>query len=165
MIDDLPPTLREIFSKLVREFEEVDDEALIILKGHLIAEEMLNLLLASLVRSPEALAQLNLRFPQRVWLVQALFPPASDLHRNGWQLVLKLNELRNALAHSLDRVKRKGKLEPFFDLYLRLEPSANIVAKWPTSTPTERRGFAVGHCLGFLGRLADDVGQAPQEAT
>jgi hypothetical protein len=49
-----------------------NDFTLVVLKGHLLLEESVNRLLAALLSEPEAIEGANLRFYQKLCLIQAL---------------------------------------------------------------------------------------------
>src|ERR1700720_3595355 len=74
------------------------DVALVVLKGHLLLEESVTRLLASLLRQPEAIEGANLRFHQKLCLIEALFPVDPYM----MEAAEKLNTMRNRLAHHLD---------------------------------------------------------------
>jgi hypothetical protein len=73
---------------------------LIILKGHLILEEYLDLYLAGKCRRPAPLQKARLSFVQKVNLFQALFGWADD--DPHFRFLVQLNRLRNRLAHTLE---------------------------------------------------------------
>jgi hypothetical protein len=88
-----------------------NDVALVVLKGHLLLEESINRLLAGLLRKPEAIEGANLRFHQKLCLIQALLAPTP---RHGiisslMEAAEKLNTLRNRLAHHFDDRNTKRK--------------------------------------------------------
>ena len=88
------------------------DVALVVLKGHLLLEESVNRLLASLLRRPEAIEGANLRFHQKLGLIKALFPVDPDM----MEAAEKLNTIRNRLAHHLDYPQIEAQVRDFLSL-------------------------------------------------
>jgi hypothetical protein len=68
------------FDRFWRHFpRRSEDVALVVLKGHLLLEESVNSLLASLLLFPEAIEGANLRFHQKLCLIEALLPVDPDM--------------------------------------------------------------------------------------
>lgn len=87
----------ERYRNLLPDSEEVE---LIVLKGHLIIEEMLYRLATKLAHNPEHLDAARLTFKQLCCVVRSqLFLPLMD---TGWDAIAVLNSLRNKLAHNLE---------------------------------------------------------------
>jgi hypothetical protein len=96
--DDLAPGL-ERFKKA---FEpEAGDITFLVLKSHLLLEELLRDFLSKQLRHPEAIKGARLSFNQILKLSQAL---ASTLEPNDWRwaALIDMNRLRNALAHEFE---------------------------------------------------------------
>lgn len=72
---------------------------LLVLKGHLLVEEQLELFLEVASLHPKALKDARLSFIQKVHLVQALGGFANG---REWRFVVHLNTLRNRLVHQLE---------------------------------------------------------------
>jgi hypothetical protein len=89
-----------------------NDVALVVLKGHLLLEESVNRLLASLLRQPEAIEGANLRLHQKLCLIKALFPVDPDM----MEAAEKLNTMRNRLAHHLDYPQIEAQVRDFLSL-------------------------------------------------
>lgn len=79
---------------------DVDDLALIVLKGHLLIEEMLLELAALLVAHPDHLTRANLGFHKLACIDRAL--AKGEAGNKCWDLILGINSLRNQLAHKLE---------------------------------------------------------------
>jgi hypothetical protein len=122
-----------------------------------LVEELLNSVLARLVKDTRQLDAMNLRFQQRTQLVRALWPPTNSQSLYSWTLIDRLNSLRNALAHSLDRVKRTQKIDDLLGHYLTGEFQPGVLAKYETADRPTKLLFAVGGCLGFLAAVRDDI--------
>lgn len=87
------------------------DVSLLILKGHLLLEELLNEYLESKLPRPEHLEEARLTFFQRVAITRALEP----LGPNDWvwSALAKLNTARNAFAHNLEPPNAEAKRNEF----------------------------------------------------
>ena len=88
------------------------DITLIALKGHLLIEEMLDEIIWAHCKSPDALQDVEIRFPAKIKLVLAL----TGTHELAqvWSLCEKLNSLRNSLAHKIEHPAAQKKLNAFF---------------------------------------------------
>ena len=77
-----------------------DDETIVVLRAHLIVETLLLRYLERRLPNSGALSDARLTFTQLVSLAAAL----QSRERNGrlWEVLKKLNSLRNELAHELD---------------------------------------------------------------
>ena len=84
---------------------ETDDESILILKAHLIAEELLNDYIEVMVPNPNYVLGPNARthFGEKLKFSQSISPAGRD-DRWIWQGLKNLNQLRNAFAHSLNPV-------------------------------------------------------------
>lgn len=87
----------ERYQKLLPDSEEIE---IVVLKGHLIIEEMLYSLATKLTQSPKHLDSARLTFKQLCCVVRSLlFLPVMD---KGWDAIAVLNQLRNKLSHNLE---------------------------------------------------------------
>jgi hypothetical protein len=78
------------------------DLKMVLLKGHLLLEELLQSYIESRVRYPGLLTQARFTFQQRLVLAGALHP-SPDVFGYGWvwQATRRLNTLRNKMVHKL----------------------------------------------------------------
>lgn len=86
---------------------DVSDPTLLILKAHLVIEEILYSVVARKMKNPRILAEANLRFGQLLYLARALFETDSkaefaSFEMQNWDFIRTLNVVRNQLAHKLD---------------------------------------------------------------
>jgi len=88
-----------------------EDLSLIVLKGHLVVEEILFNAVVSALKYPEALKSANLSFYKLACLAKALF--YEDRHAPIWDTIFELNKLRNALAHNLELPDLDNRLRQF----------------------------------------------------
>jgi len=89
-----------------------DDLISIVLRGHLVIEELLYSAIAAHCPTPAYLSKANLRFPQLMALLRALqkLPAVSDWL---WKALSELNALRNALAHRLEPADLSARVDRF----------------------------------------------------
>jgi hypothetical protein len=78
-----------------------DDLIGVVLRGHLVLEELLFAAVSAHCQEPEHLKEVRLRFPQLVSLLRAL-EKISAVPSNYWNALLEFNTLRNQLAHRLE---------------------------------------------------------------
>ena len=106
---DLPAQLREITETSTARsllhlaiLDQTDDLTSVILKGHLIAEELLTAGIKASCSQPSHLDRARLRFGQLIAIFRSLerLPSAPA---GFWECFLRLNRLRNELAHNLDQ--------------------------------------------------------------
>lgn len=118
------------------------DLSSIVLRGHLILEELLYRCLQAHCVSPEHLDAARLRFSQLVPLVRALLKLPVD-PPSLWPALNNLNALRNALAHNLDPPRLSSQVSEFVTCALGSERTMSLTSP-PDSTA------AVGIALSFL---------------
>jgi hypothetical protein len=135
---------------------ETDDLALIVLKGHLLVEEQLVDLTKRALPHPKHLPD-DLSFNLRSRVVRAAVPHKSN--DVCWGLILKLNQVRNDFAHSLEPPKLQKHLWELFNLDKQVQP-------WPgmhidktgegSLDDAQRLRKVVVDCLTFLNMLGFD---------
>ena len=97
---------------------KTDDIELIVLKGHLLVEVVLNDLASAALPHPQYLPKFM--FHKLACIVRAAVPQRSD--DPCWELILKLNLLRNDLAHNLESAKRQGTLVELIRIHDQVQP-------------------------------------------
>lgn len=97
--------------KVLKNLPGEGDLSLIILKGHLLIEELLFALVSSAAKDASAIKSAGLSYYQLVWIAKALFE--DDRLSPFWDAMLKLNTLRNTLAHQLEPRDLSEKLRLF----------------------------------------------------
>lgn len=88
------------------------DPTYLVLKSHLLAEEVLYRFIESQTHRPRALSEARLGFAQLVALCQA-FHRCSKEDWWGWAALKKLNSLRNLLAHKLEPKDLRDRMVEF----------------------------------------------------
>jgi len=104
------------------------NEMLIILKGHLLVEDILREYCASEVKFPAELEKAKLTFTQVAQLVRAIqkYPPPQWV----WGAIFKLNALRNKLAHKLIPEDFEKQKQEFVNL-VGVEDEGGLFAAFP----------------------------------
>lgn len=98
----LPKHDRDHLERLVRYLKPAtDDPTYLVLKAHLLAEEVLYRFIESQAHRPGSLGDARLGFAQLVALSRS-FHRYSKEDWWGWPALKKLNALRNLLAHNLE---------------------------------------------------------------
>ncbi|MDT8376023.1 MAG: hypothetical protein RQ867_04700 [Mariprofundaceae bacterium] len=146
---------KEMLEKMQEHMASVDQGALIILKGHLLIEEVLSEIISKFVFHPEQLDGACLGYPQKVALARSM---SLDEHNNEmWQLINSINGLRNELAHSLRSPKRDKKENALIDIYLKqggLKPNTQDEREPPKH---HLFSYAIALCLGYLAEFVAEV--------
>lgn len=147
MIKNLSLEVQERFNRFDSHLPSSDDPTLVILKGHLLAEEILDNLIKSKCRFPEALNGVEIGFFLKAKLARALIGKS---HPNGllftesvWGLLEALNSLRNELAHALEPKKLEAKIQRFLS-----------VAPKPSKKTTSKQESNVALYSAILGTLS-----------
>jgi hypothetical protein len=131
---------------------QIDAPANAALKGHLLIEEKLNVIIEKFVHHPEQVESARLGFAQKVAVARSM---SLDEHGNTvWDVVNKMNALRNALAHHLDNPKRDKALEGLKTEYTK---QVGSLEAWEEESEENLISGAVMLCLGFLGRFEQEV--------
>jgi hypothetical protein len=113
---DTPDSNNDFESRFLHHFLGAStDFSLVVLKGHLLLEEIVNRWLAALVHKPEAIKGANFRFSQKLCLIRALMPAGvGEIELDAAE---KLNTMRNRLAHHLDYREIEARVKDFLSLY------------------------------------------------
>ena len=94
----------ENFRKHQVDLPDTPDQILLILKGHLLVEQEINRILEAKVPNPDALKlreKYGPKFVHRLSLLRALMPEIEYCPKL-WDIIDKLNTLRNEFAHKLN---------------------------------------------------------------
>lgn len=140
-------TLDDIQKKFSEEVKYVDDTAQILLKGHLVAEDLMNQALEAFVLHGEHVEDARLQFNQKLELCKAI--SVSDNKNNMWNLIKKINVLRNALSHSLAPERRKKAVESLASIYdQEFDPRMRVI-----DGMSEEAALCLAAIMGSLGYL------------
>lgn len=102
------------------------DVSLVVLKGHLLTEELLRDFLRSKVRHPSHLSDARLTYVQCVHIARALSPDPNDW---VWVALERLNTIRNKLSHALEPDNLDHSVEQFLEFvrsHVHKEPSIEL---------------------------------------
>lgn len=99
----------QLFAILEKHLRAKDDVEMLLLKGHLVLEQVLHQMLLGHFRNEEDLVRLNLPFSKKLDLLVAL---SGDLYgKDDIYQLRELNRIRNKLAHNLDFADYHGSLK------------------------------------------------------
>lgn len=101
-------SLEEIQARFTDQLQYVDHVAQIILKGHLVMEEIMTDSIRTFVHHPDLVENSRLQFHQKLQLCRAM--SVSDQQNEMWGLISAINALRNHLSHSLDPEARHKRI-------------------------------------------------------
>jgi hypothetical protein len=149
------PELEAAIERFTQEMGTVDEMVHVLLKGHLLLEEALALILDQHVFHREHLADARLTFAQKTYIARSLCLRKNTL--GEWELITAINTLRNDLAHCLSSPKRESKLEKVKELYFREAAGFHRLEKIKNSPNHEIVFGACAHCAGFLASCASDL--------
>ena len=144
--------MRPVF-RYDKHMPETDDLTLIVLKGHLLVEEQLVDLANWALPNPQFLPKFT--FYNLAKVVRAAVPQRSD--DPSWELILKLNQLRNDLAHKLESGQRQATLTELFKIHDHVQPTPGMeIDKSDESSMSEpeRLRIVVQDSMKFLMSLA-----------
>ena len=114
------------------------DRTLVVLKGHLLIEEMLRDFVSKHFQDPQQLADARLTFHQCLCLAKAI--DTDPLREKLWRTVEKLNTLRNKLAHSLEPKELEKHVKEFLEMQSDFDPAEPFADK-------EQKFGALASCL------------------
>ncbi len=90
-------------------FPRAGDPVLLILRGHLILEQQLTLLIEEFLKDKEALDEARLSFAQKLALARALV--GGSIKHSPWTAAKELNRVRNHFAHQLDLADAERRID------------------------------------------------------
>lgn len=90
----------EAFARFLKMLPHGKDTDLVLLKGHILIEEQVRLLIDRRLRNPVAIVDGRLECHQCICLAQSFFP--HDFEPWLWSALKKLNKMRNDIAHQSD---------------------------------------------------------------
>jgi hypothetical protein len=131
-----------------------DDFILIVLKGHLLIEQMLEEIIRTIVAHGDMIEDVRMSFELKAKLAQAM---CWGQHKNPfWNFIFSLNTLRNDLAHTLGSEKtdqKLGRVIASHEATLTDDEKAEL-AEAQTS---DRLKHAVIQTMGFLRSYSTDA--------
>ncbi|MCX5632607.1 MAG: hypothetical protein NTW93_02880 [Phycisphaerae bacterium] len=130
---------------------DTDDLSLIVLKGHLLIEEMLIDIRDKLFPHAEYLDSVNINFNQLLNVIRSAIKSKHD--HKSWDLIVAFNRLRNKLIHNLEPPELKSLLNQLFNVYSHTQPYEEIQIDKSDETEldtAQRLKNVVIDCMQFL---------------
>jgi hypothetical protein len=122
------------------------DFTMMILKGHLLIEEQMNLLLEARIPKVSALKNANFTTHQKILLSEAVIEETYSDGQDAWlwPAILKLNTLRNDIAHNLSKPGILDRIKDFVERVPTKLESTNLchnfeIALWTTCSEVHLR--------------------------
>ena len=151
----MPSEFEKMRNRIQAVFGALDESVLIVLKGHLLIEEMLDAIIRTFVFHPDHLDGARLGFSQKLHIARSM---SLDEHNNGmWDIALRLNSLRNELAHSLESDKRDRKTKAVLDAYFTEATEDEHLKLVRDQEEPVQLAFAASYFIGFLGSFKAEV--------
>ena len=148
----LPPQGDEI-NKLVDELVQQRDELRdIVLRGHLMVEQMLERAITAWLPEPSSFEEARLGFHQKLSLVRGL----NVRHPNEplWRALAALNSLRNDFAHKLTSTQRDQRVRNFLEVTESDFPVPETVRKGKKELPIHlEAALAFAYLLSSLNQI------------
>lgn len=126
---------------------KTDDVSLIVLKGHLIIEEMLFAVAVSHCCVPDEFEKAKLTFAQLLHVVKALV--RLPIGSNVWPAMVLLNGLRNSLVHNLEPKELDKKIAALNTL-CHSDDEPYPAGYVPPTEPAQIVSAAIAYIMGAL---------------
>ena len=99
-LEGVPAHAHPHLLRVILHLSQTDDPTLLVLRGHLLLEELINAAIAASVRDSRHLTSARLSYAQSLALLKAIVGvhPAD----RSWAFLTRLGVLRNALSHRLE---------------------------------------------------------------
>jgi hypothetical protein len=143
--------IKKHVSRYDKHMPDTDDVSLIILKGHLLIEEMLVDIRDKLLPNTKYFDSTNISFNQLVCVIRSGLK--SKHEHSSWDLIIGVNKLRNQLVHNLEPRDIGNRLSQLFDLYGQTQPFDEIYIEKSGETKldtTQRLRHVIVDCMQFL---------------
>jgi len=139
--------------RMLQHLPDDGDLSLIVLKGHLLIEELLLALVQAQVKHPAAIESAKLSFHTLTCLAKALC--FEERFKDLWEAMFKLNALRNSLAHNLESPEHEKRLRAFALAVSGGDKRAeDHIAKEPRTTMINSISVICGFLIGLSFRLS-----------
>ncbi len=144
-----------ILKKFIDETTELNDVDLIFLKGHLLIEEVLTIIIENYVWHSKFLQLSKLTFYQKIQIARSISLDESE--NDMWKLIEAINTYRNKLAHSLDETIHQKRINSIFDLYFEILSDEASVIKQKENPTKQILSDTILVVLGFLGNFEAEI--------
>ncbi|MEM5563846.1 hypothetical protein WNY78_01960 [Psychroserpens sp. AS72] len=140
--------------KLLGLFEELDESSIIVIKGHLLVEESLNNIIENFVHHSGIIQKARLSFSQKILIAKSM--SLTEQNHSIWNVINKLNTLRNDFAHRLTSETRQHKIDDLIKL-LKIEVESLDDEKLDLSDQNTALNYVISLCIGFLSSFEEEV--------
>ena len=150
----------DILSKCKQYIRKGDDLTVIVLKGHLLVEEELELIINRFLPNAKAVTRAKFSFFSKAALAQAICWQRPD--DEIWSLIFSINTLRNDLAHNLESDKRAVRFDEVLRQHAEMSVDDPDYQDFIHLSKEEQLVLAIVHVLGFLRQFRKDVDETCQ---
>ena len=150
--EELPEHHRNQLSR-IRDHLPENDLEFMVLKGHLLVEELLISIIDKMLFDSGELKGARLTFFQRLCLVRSFLPKSAGAFQHAVELVEKLNQLRNAMSHSLEPLAFEKRVQEFNSL---AESNLPIMAHSNGQTDERRLRLVIIAICAILKKVAHE---------
>jgi hypothetical protein len=131
------PDIFGVFDNFRQHLPIGGDFTMMILKGHLLIEEQINLLLEARIPKSSVLKDAGFTFNQKIRLAEAVVEETYSDDIWLWPAIHKLNKLRNDIAHNLSKPGIPDRIVDFVKRVPAKRESTNLchnfeIALWTT---------------------------------
>jgi len=123
-----------------------DDLVTLVLRGHLVIEELLFAAIAAHCQEPDLLQDAHLKFSQLIPLIRSL-EKMPLMKEKDWEILTELNSLRNALAHRIEPGDISARIERLVNMILG--PEGTKFLQHPLHSKQSLKS-ALAHLFGRL---------------
>jgi hypothetical protein len=147
--------MENLFNKIKNTIFKKDDLIVIVLKGHLLIEEQLDLIINNFLPNPNAVNSAKFSFFKKTALAQAICwrRPNDEI----WSLIYSINSLRNNFAHNLSSENREEKINEVVRLHANMSINDPDYKNFIKCSNKDQLIYAIVHVLGFLENFRKDV--------
>lgn len=149
---DIDPALQHSQTRLLEILRERDPLLDIILRSHLLVEELLRDLATAYAFSPDYISSLRLTFHQKLQLARAF--NARHVDEPIWKAIAALNSLRNDLAHRLTSDEREQRVRLFITSVNEDLPKE--VEVYAGESTVEEVALALSYIVGSLASMRSE---------
>ncbi|MBI1423112.1 MAG: hypothetical protein GC149_06575 [Gammaproteobacteria bacterium] len=137
------------FKHLAAHLPRIKDPTLLILRGHLLVEELLDEILETWLKNPNVLIDARLTFYQKMKLAQGITSKQDD--KFTWKPIELLNQLRNKISHKLSPHDLEIRIEEFLRIMYPDEYD-DIPSDLYSKSKAMRKAIIL-HCAYMSGRI------------
>jgi hypothetical protein len=142
---------QKYFEELKAHLPMVKDPTVIILRGHLLIEDLLDRLISANLRNTHAIQNARLTFFQKLCLAQGIIGSSNE--DGKWKAIKELNKLRNMISHNLPDETMAKSLDPVLDAFFPGKVS-DIPNDIHSKSKALRRGI-IFECAMLVGQIEE----------